>query len=151
MRGARLFLYSGLLLVSMAQAAIHAYTFDSPAQEQRFRKLTEELRCPRCQNESLAGSDAPIAQDLKDRTYLMLRSGKSDAEIKRFMVARYGDFVIYKPPLRPRTWVLWIGPWLLLVGVVVVVISRLSRRSAPPASLSAEEQARLAALLRKGD
>ncbi|NNM50946.1 MAG: cytochrome c-type biogenesis protein CcmH [Pseudomonadales bacterium] len=151
MKGLRWGLLSLLLLASAAQATINAYTFDSPAQEQRFRQLTEELRCPRCQNESLAGSDAPIARDLKDRTYLMLRSGKSDAEIKNFMVARYGDFVIYKPPLRPRTWVLWIGPWLLLAGVVTMVISRLSRRSSPPSTLSAEEQARLDALLHKED
>ncbi len=131
-----------------AAANIDAYTFSSPQQEARFRHLTEELRCPRCQNESLAGSDAPIARDLKDRTYLMLQEGKSDAQIRQFLIARYGDFVSYRPPLRPGTLILWWGPWVLLVSVGLLLWSHIRRRNRQAAQpLDAAEQARLRQLL----
>ncbi len=129
-------------------ANIDAYTFSSPQQEARFRHLTEELRCPRCQNESLAGSDAPIARDLKDRTYLMLQEGKSDAQIRQFLIARYGDFVSYRPPLRPSTLILWWGPWILLAGVGLLLWSHIRRKNRQLAKpLDAVEQERLRQLL----
>ncbi len=141
----------GLLLILVAtlgHATIDAYSFSSPAQELRFRALTEELRCPRCQNQSLAGSDAPVAHDLKDRVYLMVQEGKSDAEIKKFLVARYGIFVIYKPPMQGHALWLWVGPWLLAGVVLWVVVLRLKRRSEERSQpLSAEEQERLRQLL----
>ena len=145
----RLFCVLGTLLWSMASwSSVDAYTFTSPQQEARFRHLTEELRCPRCQNESLAGSDAPIARDLKDRTYIMLQAGKSDAQIRSFLIARYGDFITYKPPLRPGTLVLWVGPWLLLIAVVAVLWRSIRRKNIQGLPvLDPAEQERLQKLL----
>ncbi len=137
-----------LLFATVGHATIDAYTFSSPAQEQRFRSLIQELRCPRCQNESLAGSDAPVARDLKDRVYLMVQEGKSNDQIKKFLVARYGVFVIYRPPMQGHTLWLWVGPWLLAAVVLWAVIVRLRERSRQQAvPLSAEEQERLRQLL----
>ena len=102
-----------------AHAAIDVYDFDSPQQEAQYRGLIEELRCPKCQNQNLAGSDAPIAQDLKQKTYDMIKEGRSDAEIRAYMQERYGDFITYKPPVRPSTWILWFFPPLLLIVLII--------------------------------
>ena len=100
-------------------AAIDVYDFDSVQQEAQYRGLIEELRCPKCQNQNLAGSDAPIAQDLKQKTYNMVKEGRSDSEIRAYMQERYGDFISYKPPVRPSTWILWFFPPLLLIMLIV--------------------------------
>ena len=84
-----------------------------------YRALIEEFRCPKCQNQNLAGSDAPIAQDLKQKTYELVKDGRSDAEIRQYMYERYGDFISYKPPVRPSTWILWFFPPLLLALVLL--------------------------------
>ncbi|AAZ19407.1 probable cytochrome C-type biogenesis protein [Psychrobacter arcticus 273-4] len=102
-----------------AYAAIDVYDFDSVQQEAQYRGLIEELRCPKCQNQNLAGSDAPIAQDLKQKTYDMIKEGRSDGEIRAYMQERYGDFITYKPPVRPSTWILWFFPPLLLITLIV--------------------------------
>ena len=108
------------LLCSMTlYAAIDVYDFDSVQQEAQYRGLIEELRCPKCQNQNLAGSDAPIAQDLKQKTYNMVKDGRSDSEIRAYMQERYGDFISYKPPVRPSTWILWFFPPLLLIMLIV--------------------------------
>jgi len=86
------------------------------ALDARLKKLDEELRCLVCQNQSLADSNAPLAQDLRREVRSLADAGKSDAEIKDFLVARYGDFVLYKPPVKSITWLLWFGPFLLLAG-----------------------------------
>ncbi len=99
-------------------AAIDVYEFDSPQQEAQYRGLIEELRCPKCQNQNLAGSDAPIAQDLKQKTYDLVRDNRSDGEIRNYMQERYGDFISYKPPVRPSTWILWFFPPLLLIALI---------------------------------
>lgn len=131
-----------------AMAAIDVYEFESPEQEQRYRHLIEELRCPKCQNQNLAGSDAGVATDLKNRTYELMQQGKSDAEIRDYLIERYGDFITYKPPVRGSTLVLWAGPFVLLFVVALVIIWRIRRQpSGHPAIMSAEEQARLARLL----
>lgn len=109
---------AGSLSIS-AVANIDTYQFDNPRQEAQYRALIEEFRCPKCQNQNLAGSDAPIAQDLKQKTYDMVKDGRSDAEIRNYMSERYGDFISYKPPVRPSTWILWFFPPLLLVLVLV--------------------------------
>lgn len=113
----------GVILTSClsmsVMAAIDTYQFDNPRQEAQYRALIEEFRCPKCQNQNLAGSDAPIAQDLKQKTYDMVKDGRSDAEIRKYMSERYGDFISYKPPVRPSTWILWFFPPLLLVLVLV--------------------------------
>ena len=135
--------------LNTSQAAIDVYDFKTPAEEQRFQVLIGELRCPKCQNQNLAGSEAPIAKDLKDRTYQLMQEGKSDNEIRDYMIDRYGDFISYKPPVRSTTYLLWFGPFILLVTVILVIVVR-RRQTKPDASaLTPEESARLAALLKR--
>lgn len=137
-----------LLLAAMpALAAIDVHEFDSPEQEQRYRQLVDELRCPKCQNQNLSGSDAAVAKDLRDRTFQLLQQGKSDEEIRAYMVDRYGDFITYRPPLRAGTLLLWAGPFLLMLVVAAVLVWRVRRPAAGPAPLSEEERQRLARLL----
>ena len=114
-------------------ANIQALTFDSAAQESRYRSLVAELRCLVCQNQNLADSNAALAQDLRRVTYQMIRSGSTDTEIIDFMVSRYGDFVLYRPPFKPATVFLWAGPALfLLLGLVFAARTlRSSIRTAP--------------------
>lgn len=135
-------------------AAIDVYDFDSKRQEAQYRGLIDEFRCPKCQNQNLAGSDAPIAQDLKQKTYDMVKDGRSDAEIRQYMQERYGDFISYNPPVRPSTWILWFFPPLLLIVVLGGWFWRNNARQKQPitrasadSSLSAEEQAALDRLL----
>nr|WP_227430862.1 cytochrome c-type biogenesis protein [Psychrobacter sp. I-STPA6b] len=104
---------------NMSMAAIDVYEFDSPQQEAQYRGLIDEFRCPKCQNQNLAGSDAPIAQDLKQKTYEMVKAGQTDAQIREYMYDRYGDFISYKPPVRPSTWILWFFPPILLLFLIV--------------------------------
>jgi cytochrome c-type biogenesis protein CcmH len=113
------------------QAAIETYQFDSPEQEARFRQLGYELRCPKCQNQAIGDSDAEISGDLRAEVYRMLKEGATDAEIKDFMVARYGRYVLYNPPLDQKTLVLWFGPAGLLVlgGILVVLRIRQSKKA----------------------
>ena len=150
------------ILSFSAHAAIDVYDFDSPQQEAQYRGLIEELRCPKCQNQNLAGSDAPIAQDLKQKTYDMIKEGRSDAEIRAYMQERYGDFITYKPPVRPSTWILWFFPPLLLIVLIIGWFwqSKRSQRVArgesavnidSAAALSAAEKAELDRLLARSN
>lgn len=107
---ASLLLLAGLGGAGQALAAIDVYTFDSDAQEQTFRELTKELRCPKCQNQDIADSNAGLAKDLRDKTYQMVREGKDKQEVVDYMVARYGNFILYNPPLMASTLILWLGP-----------------------------------------
>ena len=107
------------LLSVTSYAAIDVYDFDSVQQEAQYRGLIEEFRCPKCQNQNLAGSDAPIAQDLKQKVYDLIKDRRSDAEIRDYMQDRYGDFISYKPPVRPSTWILWFFPPLLLIVLLI--------------------------------
>jgi len=101
--------------------AIDPLPFKDRAEEVRFQKLTKQLRCLVCQNQDLADSDADLAKDLRKQVYEMMQSGKSDDEIKNYLVARYNDFVLYDPPLKPGTWLLWFSPFaFVLIGVFVV-------------------------------
>jgi len=124
-------------LINPAQAAIEAYEFDSPEMEADYNQLVDELRCLVCQNQNLAGSDADLAQDLRRETYEMLQQGKSRQEVVEFMVARYGDFVLYRPQFKSSTYLLWLGPFLLLVIVLVIVVRRL-RAAAKPIEVDAD-------------
>ena len=157
---AMVLLVAGLSM--FAWANIDTYQFDNPRQEAQYRALIEEFRCPKCQNQNLAGSDAPIAQDLKQKTYDMVKDGRSDAEIRQYMNERYGDFISYKPPVRPSTWILWFFPPVLLVFVLLAWFIRnrnSSKRAAVIANpieegyapLSAAEQQRLQNLLNAND
>ena len=144
----------GLTLAGVAQAAIDTYEFANDAERDRFRELTKELRCPKCQNQDIADSNAPIATDLRREIYRMLGEGKDNQQILDFMVARYGDFVLYKPALTSKTAVLWFGPLALLVGglvVIGVIVGRRRRTEQVEGSdtLSAEERQRLDTLLDK--
>ena len=103
--------------------------FKDAAQETRFHALAAELRCVMCQNQSLADSNAQIAQDLRREVLALMNDGKSDAEIKRFLVDRYGEFVLYKPEVSRGTWLLWFGPLLLLLAGVIVVFRLVRKRS----------------------
>jgi cytochrome c-type biogenesis protein CcmH len=113
------------------QAAIETYQFDSPEQEARFRQLGYELRCPKCQNQAIGDSDAEISGDLRAEVYRMLKEGATDAEIKDFMVDRYGRYFLYNPPLDQQTLILWFGPAGLLVlgGTLVVLRIRQSKKA----------------------
>ena len=110
--------------------------FRSRTEERRFRALTEQLRCVMCQNQSLADSNAMIAQDLRLEVLQLMRDGNSDARIKTFLVERYTDFVLYKPELKPHTWLLWFGPGLLLLGgaiaIIVIVRKQKGAGATPP-------------------
>lgn len=156
MRRLRLLLLVGLVLVAgRALALIETYDFSSPQLEARYQQLSEELRCPKCQNQNIADSNAPIAQDLRKLLHQQLEQGASDAEILDYMVARYGEFVRYRPRFGGASLTLWLAPIaLLLVGVGVLVVTVRSRSNNPAtgtAALSAEEQARLQSLLDKAE
>jgi cytochrome c-type biogenesis protein CcmH len=109
------------LMIALTAMASEPLVFDSPEQEDRFSHLTEELRCTVCQNQNLADSDAQLAQDLRNEIYKMLMAGQTDQQIKDFMVQRYGDFVLYRPPVQGNTMALWVMPVvLLLIGSIAV-------------------------------
>ena len=103
--------------------------FDDPATELRYKKLTEELRCLVCQNQSLADSHAELAQDLRNEVYKMVIAGDSNKEIIDYLVTRYGDFVLYRPPVKNTTYFLWFGPFLILL-LATIIILRVIRPSA---------------------
>jgi cytochrome c-type biogenesis protein CcmH len=109
-------------------ARIEPLEFNSEVERARFRSLTAELRCTVCQNESLAESDAPLARDLRREIYHMIQDGRSDIEIRDFMVQRYGDFVLYRPPFAAHTLLLWVGPLILLLGSLIGVALVIRRR-----------------------
>lgn len=117
------FLLLLVLLPALTFAAIDVYQFDSVENEQRFRGLIEQLRCPKCQNQSISDSDADIAQDMRAQVATMIRDGRSDDEIVTYFTERYGDFVNYKPPVNTQTLILWAGPVVVfIVGFVLVLV-----------------------------
>jgi len=122
----KVLLVAATLVFACQLAAKEPLIFMNPEQEARYNELTLELRCLVCQNQNLADSDAPLAQDLRKEIYDMMQAGRSNEEIKTFMVDRYGDFVLYKPPVQGNTLALWLAPAVLLLlgGVVVVLIIR---------------------------
>lgn len=125
-------------LSTPARAAIEVYQFESAQMEADYNKLIAELRCLVCQNQNLAGSDAELAHDLRRETYEMLSQGKSPQQVVEFMVQRYGDFVLYRPQFKSTTYLLWLGPFLLIIGVLVLLVRRLR---APPSSPEVDQQA----------
>jgi cytochrome c-type biogenesis protein CcmH len=104
--------------------------FDDPVQQERYQRLTQQFRCPKCRNETIADSSIPVAADLRRQVKELMEAGKTDEEIHRYIADRYGDYLLYSPPVTPRTWILWAAPILLLGGGIVaacVVIARKSR------------------------
>jgi cytochrome c-type biogenesis protein CcmH len=150
----RLFVIALLLLACVAGWAKEAVPLaDDPVVEQRLIAISEEMRCLVCQNESLAGSRAELAQDLRRELRTLIRQGKTDAQIRDFMVERYGDFVLYRPPVKPSTIALWVGPFVLMVAGVIVLLVFLRRRNRALGrdELSEDETRRAQALLREGE
>ncbi|MDP2168907.1 MAG: cytochrome c-type biogenesis protein CcmH [Rhodocyclaceae bacterium] len=141
-----------LLIVSPVFAKEAMPLAEDPVVEQRLIHISEELRCLVCQNESLAGSQAELAQDLRREVRDLIKQGNSDQQIKDFLVSRYGDFVLYRPQLKPTTWLLWGGPFVLLIVGLAVLVSYLRRRSKliVEAPLSEEDRKR-AEILLKGE
>jgi cytochrome c-type biogenesis protein CcmH len=146
-----------LLLIALALgtgwAKEAAPLAEDPVVEQRLIAISEEMRCLVCQNESLAGSRAELAQDLRRELRTLIKQGKSDAEIRDFMVERYGDFVLYRPRIKPETWLLWAGPFLLMIVAVAVLLTYLRRRNrvVDEEHLTEEEASRAEALLQEGE
>lgn len=141
-----LLLISALSLSLTANAApIETFKFDSPEKEKVFHKLSEELRCLVCQNQNIAESNADLAKDLRLEIYTMLQQGKSEEEIVDFMVQRYGDYVLYRPPVKPMTWLLWFGPAIVFIFGLVFVVRYMKAQTAEaaPDSLSEEEIERI--------
>ena len=129
-----IFLMLGLLFGGKT-LALDPIVYESAAEETRFKALAAELRCVMCQNQSIADSNAPIAHDLRLEVLRLMREGRSDAEIKQYLVERYSDFVLYEPPLRKGTWLLWAGPFLLLLAGaagVALIIRRKQREAIVP-------------------
>lgn len=139
--------------INMALAKDAAPLADDPVTEQRLIVISEEMRCLVCQNESLAGSRSDLANDLRREIRVLIKEGKSDEQIRNFMVERYGDFVLYRPPVKPITWLLWIGPFVILLFGVIGLMVYLRRRnqSVPSTTLSAEENRRIDALLKEAN
>jgi cytochrome c-type biogenesis protein CcmH len=126
---------------------------DDPVTEQRLISISEEMRCLVCQNESLAGSRSDLANDLRREIRILIKEGKSDNQIRSFMVERYGDFVLYRPPVKPVTWLLWIGPFVILGLGIIGLLMYLRRRnsSVPNVTLTDADNQKIDALLNASD
>ncbi|MBW9267190.1 MAG: cytochrome c-type biogenesis protein CcmH [Candidatus Thiodiazotropha sp. (ex. Lucinisca nassula)] len=139
-------------LPAVQAATLADYSFDEPGKAEDFRDIIEEMRCLVCQNESLAGSNAELAIDLRNEIYEMMKSGQEKEDIINFMVARYGDFVLYSPPLKPTTYPIWFGPLIVFLVGGVVLFRILKRKSVSrETELSAEEEQRLNRLLNQSN
>jgi len=141
-----------LLLISGQVFAIDNHQLTDPKQQKAYEVITSELRCLVCQNQTIADSNAELAGDLRRQVFEMLQQGKSKDEIVKFMTDRYGDFVLYNPPLKTKTALLWLGPVaFLIIGIVMIswVIRR--RKKAEPAPIDKDKQERIRHLLDEGD
>ncbi|MDE1349102.1 cytochrome c-type biogenesis protein CcmH [Vibrio aestuarianus] len=142
---------ASLALVLSAQAAIEVYEFDNTQQEQQFKDLSNTLRCPKCQNNTIGDSNAALAQDLRHKVYEMTKQGKSEQEIVDYMIARYGNFVTYNPPFTVATSILWLGPLAVVVFGFGFIVLRTRRSKASVTEQAenwdAQKEARLKQLL----
>jgi len=135
---------------SVMAGGIEVREFDDPVLEKRYRDLTASMRCPLCENQAIDDSDAPISADMRERVYVLLNEGHADIEIINHMVQRFGDYILYNPRLENRTYLLWGLPIVLVViGLVVVIMVVRARRNSSAKALSAEERARLNALINR--
>ena len=146
-------IYSFLLVFILSslpiQARVAAYEFDTPDQEAAYKEMVNELRCLVCQNQNIADSNAELAQDLKRKTYEMVMQGKDKNEIADFMVQRYGDFVLYRPPVSNTTLLLWSGPFIIFViGIIVLIRVIKSKQRDQSNQLTAEEKAKAEDMLK---
>lgn len=136
-------------LATSSHGAITVYEFDNESRRDQFNELIEELRCPKCQNQNIADSDAGVAKLIKDRVYKLTQEGKTKDEITDHMIDRYGDFVTYRPPLKTSTFFLWFGPVLGFLIAVMVLVTFVRSNNRKAAALSAAEQQRVRELLSK--
>ena len=147
----------GLLIVltllfsfSASYAAVEIKKFDNEQQEQRYKYIIDELRCLVCQNQNIAGSNAGLAQDLRKQVHKMILAGEDDEAIFDFMVTRYGDFVLYRPPFKASTFFLWVGPFIIFaLGLFVLIRFIRQRKKVVVAELSSTEKEKLKQLLNK--
>ena len=131
-----------------AMVTLESFTFADDAEEQRFKDLIEEIRCLVCQNQSLIDSDAELAHDLRAEVYGMMQAGNNDSQIIEFLVARYGDFVLYSPPVKPSTWLIWFGPFVLLLIALLLLVRSLRRQQhVPEQAITEGDRQRLEQLL----
>lgn len=137
-----------LVLTSTAFAAIELREFTSPEAEKDYRELIFELRCLVCQNQNLADSNADLAIDLRRQTYEMISDGASKQDVVDYMVERYGEFVLYRPPFTASTLLLWVGPFVFLIAGMIIMIRMIkSKKQEPAADMSEEEQQKVRSLL----
>ena len=148
---ASLVFFSALVPLQAKEAALLA---EDPLVEKRLIHISEELRCMVCQNESLASSRAELANDLREEVRKLIREDRSDSQIKEYLVTRYGDFVLYRPEVKPLTWVLWFGPFLLLVLAIIGMAYYLRQRQVAQTggpALSDEDRRKVQEILKSGD
>lgn len=137
-------------LAGPASAAIEIHRFDNPVTQARYQDLTDNLRCPKCQNQAIGDSNSPIAADMRERVVALLKDGRSDREIQDYMIRRFGEYVLYNPRLSGRTWLLWGLPGgLVVLGAVVIGLIVRARRRAAGQALSVAERERLNALINR--
>lgn len=133
---------------SVVIAGVEVNEFDNKEDEQQFKVLVNELRCLVCQNQNLADSNAELAQDLRKEVYQMIKAGQSKDEIVAFMVARYGDFVLYKPPFKAQTYILWVGPFVfLLLAFVFLFVFIKNKQTVKEKEMTVEEKQRAKKLI----
>jgi len=145
-----LFLILGSLFFSAnGQAAIDTFEFDNVQQEKTFHELTKLLRCPKCQNQNIADSNAELAKDLRNKTYELVKKGQTKEQVVDYMVARFGNFVRYDPPITPATIFLWLGPLLFILLGLFVLFRQIKKQPSKATHLDDLEQQKLQALLQK--
>jgi len=142
-------LLSSLLFSTHGQAAIDTFEFDNAQQEKTFHELTKLLRCPKCQNQNIADSNAELAKDLRNKTYELVKQGQSKDQVVDYMVARFGNFVRYDPPVTPATIFLWLGPLLFIIFGLLVLFKQIKKQRSKTTHLDDQEQQKLQALLQK--
>lgn len=145
--GVLLGLVSGLMMAVMMPAMAQTAEELEGVQLERYQGLINQLRCLVCQNQTIADSNAPLAQDLRNQVLTQIEGGRSDAQIIDYVTERYGDFVLYRPPFKRATWLLWLGPFLLLLGALAVAVSLMRRGRRAQRSSPAVDQDRLRKLL----
>jgi cytochrome c-type biogenesis protein CcmH len=140
------------LFALTAQAGVEVVQFKDPVNAQRYHNLVAELRCLVCQNQNLADSNADLAKDLRTQVSAMIKAGSTDSEITDYMVNRYGDFVLYRPPFKSSTLFIWLGPLFVVVGAIFVLVVFIRRqRNKATVNISAENQERVRHLLQDND
>jgi len=141
--------FSLMLFSHNSQAAIESFEFDNAQQEQTFHELTKLLRCPKCQNNNIADSNAELAKDLRNKTYELVTQGQTKDQVIDYMVARFGNFVRYDPPVTPVTIFLWLGPLLFVVFGLLVLFRQIKKQPSKATNLDPQQQEKLQQLLKQ--